>query len=342
MIEPPSAAPLSILLPFRDAAETLDECLDSIQAQTSPDFELIAVNDHSRDASPALIAQRVHDDPRIRLLDAPEPGLVAALNHGLHAARGQLIARMDADDRMHPERLARQTRYLAQHPDITLVASRAHLFPEARIHKGYREYMRWQNRLLTPTQIADEIYVESPFAHPSVTFRRAAILAAGGYRHGPFPEDYELWLRLHHLRLAMAKLPQTLLEWRESPHRTSRTDPRYIRQSFDRLRADYLARDPRLLASAHDLAYWGAGRNTRKRCAHLIDKGFPPSAWIDIDPNKIGNRVQGARVHPPEWLRRTPRPLVLVYVANHGARDLITAQLEGYGYRRAKDFICVG
>jgi glycosyltransferase involved in cell wall biosynthesis len=304
---------------------------------------VVAIDDHSRDGSAALVQGYARRDPRIRLLSSPHPGLVAALNHGLQQANGALIARMDGDDRMHPQRLARQVAYLRQHPGITLIGSRARLFPGAQIRAGYREYMRWQNQLLTPKQIATAIYVESPFAHPSVTFRRAAILAAGGYRDGPFPEDYELWLRLHQRGLAMAKLPQELLDWRESGDRTSRTDPRYARVAFDRLRADYLARDPRILAARHQLVFWGAGRNTRKRCAHLIERGFPPTAWIDIDPNKIGNRVQGAWVREPEWLRHaSPKPLVLVYVANHGAKELITQQLLGYGYRQGEGFVCVG
>ncbi|OQX43843.1 MAG: glycosyl transferase, partial [Candidatus Sedimenticola endophacoides] len=220
---------LSILLPFRNAGATLPSCLDSITAQCFGDFELLAVNDHSNHASRRLVAALAVRDRRVRLLDNPGRGLVSALNHGLRSAATELIARMDADDLMHPERLERQYTHLFRHPRITLLGCAAELFPRREIQAGYREYMRWQNRCLTPRQIADQIYIESPFAHPSVIFRKQAVIELGGYREGPFPEDYDLWLRLHHAGLRMEKLPDKLLRWRDYPQRTSRTDPRCSR-----------------------------------------------------------------------------------------------------------------
>lgn len=250
---------------------------------------------------------------------------------------------MDADDLMHPERLERQYAHLCRHPRLTLLGCAAELFPRSGIQAGYRKYMRWQNHCLTPRQIADQIYIESPFAHPSVIFRKQAVMELGGYREGPFPEDYDLWLRLHHAGRRMEKLPDVLLRWREYPQRTSRTDPRCSRQAFDRLSADFLARDPRLLARREEFVIWGAGRKTRKRCNLLLEKGFQPRAWIDIDPRKIGNRLRGVPVVDPDWLTtRQPRPFVLVYVTNHGARGLIAADLEALGFRQGEDFLAVG
>ena len=333
---------LSILLPYRDAAATLEECLASITAQRCGDYELLAVDDHSTDASADIVHAHAARDARIRCLASPRRGLVAALNHGLEAARAAVVARMDADDRMHPERLARQLAHLAEDPALTLSASRVRAFPEAQVQAGLREYLRWQNACLAAEDLAEEIYVEAPVAHPSVAFRRDAVRAAGGYRHGDFPEDYELWLRLHHLGHRMAKLPEVLLDWREYPQRTSRTDSRYAREAFDRLRADYLARDPRLLARREDFVIWGAGRRTRQRCAWLLRQGFRPAAYIDIDPRKIGNRVDGVPVHAPTALAREPRPFVLVYVNRHGAREEIAGRLAALGYRRGQDWLAVG
>lgn len=136
--------------------------------------------------------------------------------------------------------------------------------------------------------------------------RREVLQRIGGYQDGPFSEDYQLWLRLHRAGFGMAKLPQVLLH------------------------------QPR------DLAVWGAGRKTRGRVRHLIDRGVTPGAWIDIDPRKIGGKLLGAPVHPPEWLDREPRPFVLVYVNNRGARELIDAALAHMGYRRGADYLHVG
>lgn len=333
---------LSLLLPYRNAAATLPECLASIAAQSHGDYEVIAVDDGSTDDSAALVQAWAARDPRIRCLASPGVGLVAALNHGLAAARAEIVVRMDADDRMHAERLARQWAHLRDDPSLILSATQVRAFPEDLLTDGFREYLRWQNACLTPGDLAEEIYVESPLAHPSVAFRRAPVLALGAYRHGDFPEDYDLWLRLHSHGHRMAKLEAVLLDWRESAERTSRTDERYARDAFDRLRAQYLARDPRLLAHRDDFVIWGAGRRTRQRCAWLLEQGFTPRAWVDIDPRKIGNRLAGVPVCPPAMLDTPRRPFVLVYVTNHGAREAVAADLAARGYRRGQDWLAVG
>jgi len=332
---------LSIVLPFRDAATTLDECVDSVRGQTFDDWELLAVDDGSRDASAEVVARAAGEDPRIRPLRNRAPGLVGALNAGLRESRAPYVARMDADDRMRPKRLELQVAYLDGNPDVTLVACRAELFPGKRILAGMREYLRWQDTCVTPREIADNIYVEAPFAHPSVVFRREAVAALGGYREGPFPEDWDLWLRMHQAGLAMAKVPEVLLEWRESDARASRRDGRYSREAFDRLRAEALSRDPRLRAG-RELAFWGAGPKTRKRARLLIDRGVRPLVWIDIDPRKIGKTLDGASVVGPERLERDSKPFVLVWVTNHGARDLIAERLASMGYAVGEDWLPVG
>lgn len=337
-ISPPAA---SVVVPFRDAAATLPECLDSIRAQSFGQFEVLAIDDGSTDDSAAIVRGFARKDSRVRLIRPGRIGLVAALNLGLQQARAPLVARMDADDRMHPERIGAQVRFLERHPQVAVLGTQVRAFPEWSVRAGWREYVRWQNRCITPEQIACELYVESPLAHPTVMFQRRAVLEAGGYACGDFPEDYELWLRLHHRGLKMTKLPRVLLDWRDGARRASRTDSRYRREAFDRLRARYLAQDARLPEEG-SLVFWGAGRKTRARARHLIERGFPPRAWIDIDPRKIGNRIWGAWVHGPDWLNHTPPPFLLSYVTNHGAREDIAARLGALGYTPGKHYLMVG
>jgi glycosyltransferase involved in cell wall biosynthesis len=333
---------VSVVLPYRNAALTIDECLQSIREQSFGDFELLAINDHSCDTTEQRVKLYQQQDDRLRCLSAPHKGLVAALNFGIDNARGTYIARMDADDRMWPDRLRQQVCALDSNRDWSLVASQVRLFPENLVKAGYREYIRWQNQCLTPADIEADIYRESPFAHPSVTFRKTEVVELGGYRDGDFPEDYDLWLRMFQSGLRMAKLPEVLLDWRESPGRLSRTDPRYAQREFDRLRAHYLAMDPRLQTD-RSIVIWGAGRKTRLRCRPLLEKGFLPAAWIDIDPAKIGNIILHAPVMAPDWLQQQePKPLVLIYVRNHGAHEEIAAFLENSAYRRGRDYLFIG
>jgi cellulose synthase/poly-beta-1,6-N-acetylglucosamine synthase-like glycosyltransferase len=332
---------VSVVLPVRDGASTLPACVGSIQAQTLSRFEIVAVDDGSTDETSHLLERFAREDPRFRVLRPGRVGLVRALNLGLEAARGELIARMDADDLMHPERLEAQSTHLLEHPALALVACRVDLFPDESIQAGYREYVRWQNECVEPDEIAARIFLEAPFAHPSVMVRRTVLAEVGGYREGQFPEDYDLWLRMHAAGHRMAKLPRTLLSWRESPSRTSRIDPRYARPAFDALRAEYLARDARLHGDRR-VVVWGAGRRTRQRARLLMQRGVHPVAWIDIDPRKIGQVYDGLPVLAPGRLAGTPKPFVLVYVTNHGARELIAESLRGLGYSAGSDYLFVG
>ena len=330
---------VSVLLPFHNAAETMADCIDSVLAQTLNDFEIITVNDFSNDASLQIL--QAYSDDRIRIINNKHRGLVSALNTGLACCNAPLVARMDADDIMYPHRLAKQYEYMRQHHEVVLLATQARKFPEASIRNGYREYMRWQNSVLSHEDVHRQIYIESPFAHPSVMFRRDSVIAAGAYRHGAFPEDYELWLRLLHLGHRMEKLPQVLLDWRESEKRLSRVSDNYSRNAFDVIRADYLSRDERI--HNRRIAFWGAGRKTRQRVRGLLDKGYEPVAWIDIAPKKIGNRINGVEVVEPAWLEQSgDKPFVLNYVTNHGARDIARQYLQRIGYVMGQDYLEVG
>ena len=337
---------LAVLLPFYNSASTLAETLDSILAQTFKDFVLIAVDDGSTDSSGEIVRDYMQRDQRIELLQIEHQGVVGAMNHALNHCKAPICARMDADDIMAPERLQRQWDYLYENPEVALVGSCVSLFPDEIIQDGFNEYIRWQNACITPQQIADNIYVELPIANPSICFRREVIREMGGYRDGDFPEDYELLLRLHQNGHQMAKLPEVLLHWRDSEGRLTRTDERYSRTAFDRVRAAYLAADPRL-KQGRPLVYWGAGRATRRRIAHLVGHGHLPHAWIDVDPDKMGRVYEGAPVVAPTWLQKPwlspeEKPFVLSYVSNHGARELIVDHLERGGYRNGEDYLIVG
>src|SRR5579871_3528567 len=115
-------APLvSVVMPVRDGERWLVEALDSIRAQTLIDYELIAVDDGSSDATPRLLELAAQRDERIRVIRLPPAGLVTALNRGIAASLGRFIARIDADDRASPDRLQLQADFLSAHPEIGLL-----------------------------------------------------------------------------------------------------------------------------------------------------------------------------------------------------------------------------
>lgn len=330
-------------MPVRDAAATVTAAVRSVQAQTEPDWELIAVDDGSADDSRARLRALAAEDARIRVLAGPARGLVAALTVGLEAAHGTFIARLDADDVCLPERLARQRRHLESHPGIGLAACRVIFGGDTRAAAGYARHVDWTNRLLSADAIALGRFVESPLAHPSVMFRRELLARHGGYRDGDFPEDYELWLRWLEAGVRMEKLAEPLLVWNDGPRRLSRRDPRYSPEAFHRVKAGYLARWLAAHNSHHPrVIVWGAGRVTRRRARPLLDAGIKVTAYVDIDPRKLGRALAGRPVIGPAALPPPGACFVVSCVSAAGARDLIEARLAAAGYRPGRDYVLAG
>ncbi len=330
-------------MPVRNAVGTLPAAVESLLEQTETDWELVAVDDGSTDGSPRVLDHYARRDARVRVLACGPRGLVHALNLGLDAAKGRLIARMDADDVCRPKRLARQRSHLDIHPDVGLVACRVLFEGDARRGAGYARYVDWTNRLLAHEGIALARFVESPLVHPSVMFRRDLPARLGAYREGDFPEDYELWLRWLEGGVRMTKLPEPLLVWRDSPARLSRRDPRYAPEAFYRMKMPYLAR----WLAAHNrhhprIVLWGAGRVTRRRARLLVAEGVDIASYVDIDPGKIGRAIEGRPVVGPAALPAAGACFVVAAVASVNARDQIEHVLTDAMYRPGCDYILAG
>ncbi len=338
-----SALPLiSVVLPVHNAAGTLRAAVDSLDVETVAEVEVIAVDDGSDDGSAELLDGMARTRPWLRVLHEPHRGIVPALNAGCDAVRGELIARMDADDRSLPGRLDRQRRFLLEHRSIGVVSGRVRFGGDARRARGYAHYVSWINSLRDPADIAVMRFVESPFAHPAVMFRGNLVCLHGGYRDGAFPEDYELWLRWMDEGVRMASIPEEVLLWNDPPDRLSRTDPRYSIDAFYMMKAEYIARwAVRRVRFWPQVYFWGAGRTTRKRAQYLIARGASVKAWVDIDAKKIGHRVWGAPVIAPEDLPPPGACFIFPFVGSRSARAEIMHWLEKRGYVLERDYVPV-
>ena len=324
-------ASISVILPFRAAAETIDAALAGLTAESDPAREILAIDDGSTDGGAMRVRTWAARDPRVRLLANAGSGLVSALNTGLACARGELIARMDADDIAHPERLSRQRTWLVARPDIAVLGTcvRA-VADDGNVGAGLLRYVAWQNAVLTPEQHALSRFVESPLCHPSIMLRRAVLAETGGYRELDGPEDYELFLRVVACGHRLAKLPEVLLHWRHREGRATFDDARYGLDKFRRVKAPYLAAV--IHASARErVVLWGAGRTGRRLARELARNGVRIAMFIDIDPRKIGRTAQQAPICAPAALD-VKRDLVIAAVGARGARALIRADLLRRGF----------
>lgn len=339
---------LSVALPVRNAGPWLRECLDSVLAQTESRFELLAVDDGSTDASPAILADYAQRDARIQLFEttADRRGIVPALNVALAEARAPYLARMDADDRMHPERLARQADALDADASLFGVTCRATAFPVDEVRDGMRAYVDWQNSLETPEQVARDRFIESPVLHPSVTLRTDVVRGRlGGWQDNGWPEDWDFFLRAFDQGLRIARLPDVLVEWRLHAQQLTRTHARYSEDALLEARSTYLARHLQAVGT-QDRAIWvlGAGPVGKALIKALSRCGVVAHGLADVDPRKIGGVVRGEGrrwrvVAHPVLRTMEPRPFAVSAVSGAPARARVRAELEAWGWSEGEDFV---
>jgi glycosyltransferase involved in cell wall biosynthesis len=215
---------VSVVIAVRNGAAWVGEAVGSVLAQTDGDHELIIVDDGSTDATADLLAGIA--DPRLRVLRQEAAGLTRALNRALGVARADLVARLDADDLMLPERLARQRAFLTAHPDVGVLGTAAREVDAAGLPVSE------VRPPLDDAAIRRALIRRNPFVHSSVVMRRQVVEAAGGYDEAvAVAQDYELWLRLSRAA-KLANLPEPLVLRRLARDRVS------VARDTERLRTE--------------------------------------------------------------------------------------------------------
>lgn len=225
-VEPCGQTPLvSVLMPVYNGEAYLSAAVESILNQTFGDFEFLIVDDGSSDRTPDLLAEYAARDARLRLMRQANAGVRAALNLGLSQARGAYLARMDADDLSHPERLRIQVDYLQAHPEVALVGTNCWLIDAQGERLATRPYLPGG---FYGVAALWELYWRNPIIHPSILARTRLLRTCGGYPDGhPHSEDYALWMQLGQLVPAgephqLAVLPEPLFSLRKHPASVTR------------------------------------------------------------------------------------------------------------------------
>lgn len=201
-----TAPAVTVLMPVYNAERFVAETVDTILSQTFRDFEFLIINDGSTDRSLEILEGYSRRDDRIRLISRANTGYVAALNEGLALARGEFIARIDADDLSDPRRLQLQVDRMRAEPQLVALGSNASAIDEDGLPLG--DY----SVPLTHEEIeANHLAGSSSIHHPAVMLRPEAVKRVGGYRRELMPcEDFDLWLRLGEIG-RLANLCESLL-----------------------------------------------------------------------------------------------------------------------------------
>jgi glycosyltransferase involved in cell wall biosynthesis len=201
---------LSVIMPVYNVSRYLAAAIDSVLAQTFADFELIVVNDGSKDDSLAIIQRAAARDSRVRCISRPNTGIVGALNEALQAASGEFVARMDGDDLCTNERFTTQIEFLENHPKVWLVGARVEFIDS----EGAR--LKTYQAPLTDAEIRTALLAGNSGAliHPAIMGPRRAWTETGGYREPyKYVEDYDLFIRVAQHGV-LANLEQPLLKYR--------------------------------------------------------------------------------------------------------------------------------
>jgi glycosyltransferase involved in cell wall biosynthesis len=323
---------VSVLLPVRDEEPFLSECLESLSAQTLADFEVIAVDDGSTDATPAILEAHARSDSRFRVLRQEPTGVVAASERARAEARAPLVARMDADDLALPERLELQVDAI-EAEGLAAVGGRVEYFPEPT--DGMRAYADWLNSLVTVDAALRDLWVECPLPGPGLTARAEF----SSYRDRGWAEDYDLVLRIRERGGRFRNLDALVHRWRDHPARLTRTHPAYTLDAFRRCKVHFLRRT--LLAGGRAAVVWGAGPTGKAFARELLAAGTPLAAFVEVDPRKLGKRIHGAPVVAVERAGDFPGALALGAVSGPEGRTRVREHAAGLGLVDGTDFVAV-
>lgn len=301
---------VGILLPIHNAAPWISETIQSIQAQTYVDWEVIAIDDFSTDTSYAILEQLAAIDSRIQLYKNSEKGIIPALQLGLSNASGDYLTRLDADDLMPDNRLALMVAHLNALPEKVVVTGKVKYFSQTVVSEGYLAYEQWLNERVETSDHFDHIYRECVVASPNWLARTAEIRDTKIFSELAYPEDYDMTFRWLQRGFSIHGIDETTLLWREHPERTSRNSEVYDQASFFHLKLNWFC----ALHNTDSLAILGAGTKGKLTADFLVRRNVD-FTWYDLDWKKYGAPVYGKTIENFEELH-AEKLLIAIYPKN--------------------------
>ena len=203
---------ISVLMAVFNGAQYLEATLQSILDQSFRNFELVIVDDASSDETPEILRKVSRFDSRVAVLTNPRNlKLASSLNRGLEACRSEYIARSDADDLYHPDRLRIQLDFMERNPKVGVVSSAFHRIDSSGNH------LRTTIPPSRNGEIKQALLFRNCILHPGAMFRKSTVMDVGGYDPDfDYAEDYDLWARLFD-RTQFTQIREPLVSYRRHP-----------------------------------------------------------------------------------------------------------------------------
>ncbi len=330
---------ISVILPFYNSETTLKRAINSIAAQSFTNFECILIDNNSVDGSVEIAQKVINSDNRFKLVYEKQQGVMFASNKGFEASRGTYVARMDSDDWAHPQRLELQNRFLDNNTTYGAVTAQVKHISHSQNAGGMARFVEWSNAIITYEEILLNQFTEMPIVNPTAMWRRKTAMENGMYRHGDFPEDYEMWLRWLSNGVKIHKLDVVLLNWYDSEGRLSRTNDIYSYGAFYKIKTKYLTGWLKKHNQFYpDVAIWGASKISRRRSKLLENHGINICCYIDT--KKYGRQIS-KKVYYYKDIPSHKDIFVLTYIKQKEAREEVREYLTTKGFVEGINFLVI-
>lgn len=326
---------ISIIMPVYNAENFLQECLESIKQQSHTNWELIAVDDFSTDASFKVLEEASSFDSRIRVLKNTRKGIIPAILLALKSTDGSFITRMDSDDIMPPDRLTTMLETLRAESSKTVVTGLVKYFSKDEVSDGYRTYEHWLNANILTENPWKSVYRECIIASPCWMCKTEELKQMGGFENLEYPEDYDLVFQWYKNDFTVKAINQTLLHWREHPARTSRNSENYAQAAFFNLKVKRFIENE---VREQRIVLWGSGIKSRLTASILLE-GNIDFLWMDLHPEKYPDGIFGKKIlHFTQLEKHTKTKLILTVYPPPEEMQKMETYLHKFGYAEGENY----
>jgi len=326
---------ISILIPFKNTAKFLPECIQSIINQTYTNWELLIVDDGSDNESYNIVEAFANNDSRIQLFKNNGNGIIDALRLAFSKSQGEFITRMDSDDIMIINKLEVLSTNLLKNGKKHIAIGLVNYFSENGIGDGYSKYELWINNLTANGNNYSDIYKECVIPSPCWMIHREDLVNAKAFNSNRYPEDYDLTFRFYQKGYKCIPCSTVLHNWRDYTTRASRTDPHYAHDYLLDIKLHYFLKLDH--NASRPLTIWGAGNKGKTIAKTLVEKEIP-FHWICDNPKKIGRDIYGQELKSFSFLKEIKDSQSIITVANAEAQKEIRNYLKQLELKSMKDY----
>ena len=330
-------APLvSIVMAVKDTAVYLPECINSIIAQTYTNWELVIANDHSTDNSWEVLRSYAEKESRIRLIQSDGYRLIPALQSAYRNISGELVNRMDSDDKMPFDKLEVLVGQWEQYGKGHVIAGGTkHFVDQGTVGGGFMRYDAWLNQVADECSHFENIYQECVIPSHCWIMHKSDFDDIGAFDPLVYPEDYDLTFRIYKNNLKVMGINKILHFWRDRSNRISRTWTEYKDNRYFNLKiTNFYAIDRE---RSRELVVWGAGRNGKDLIKEVLQ--FETKLrWVCGNPKKIGKSIYGLKLESCEVIPKIHNPQLIIAISSPDDKKAIKNKLVKWDKLPVRDY----